>query len=389
MDIQLSEEQKNKIKELFTKYLQWDKKEYEIQDHRKHQKFLQDKLSPQNIEKMTKDDFAEIYKKLWASKTWTNKDYKVNEVVKDNGLEKIKEELKKLLYNSESIEARIDSFGIKGLGASSWSEILNMVFPEKFCLWNNKPKTVLPFLDVKLLPDRLYRYSLTEGKDYSECTSVISLFKDELERLGGEKNDFVDVDCFFWFIFTEIIPKEKPEEVPEKKIPEIKGSKEEIKEHADAQYILLSLGNLLGHPTYTAHPSLESHGKRLGGIASMKEVPPIASERILSTISNIDVIWFDISGENPIACFEVEHTTDITKGLLRIYQVRHYQASFVIVAPSDSRKKFEIEVSKDPFKQIRNRYHFVSYDELTKFNEAANEYYKLKLKIFGETGGEV
>src|SRR5690242_4848913 len=77
--------------------------------------------------------------------------------------QKIKDELKKLLYDTGSIIERYNNFknNIKGFGPSSISEILHFVFPEKYCLWNEKPKTVLPIINLDILPDRFFNSQIT------------------------------------------------------------------------------------------------------------------------------------------------------------------------------------------------------------------------------------
>ena len=76
----------------------------------------------------------------------------------------------------------------------------------------------------------------------------------------------------------------------------------------------------------------------------------------------IDVIWFE--DEFPVCCFEIEHSTDVTKGLLRMHQLIRFQTQFFIVAPEATRRKFETEVSKSPFYQSQERYYFRSYEEV-------------------------
>jgi hypothetical protein len=51
----------------------------------------------------------------------------------------------------ESFEKRYTSFRskIKGFGISAISEILGMIYPDKFCIWNLKTKKVLSFLFKK------------------------------------------------------------------------------------------------------------------------------------------------------------------------------------------------------------------------------------------------
>ena len=68
----------------------------------------------------------------------------------------------------------------------------------------------------------------------------------------------------------------------------------------------------------------------------------------VDTVKFIDVIWFDDEGF-PTHGFEVEHATDITKGLLRLYQVHKLKIKMFIIAAEDNRGKFEREFKKIHF----------------------------------------
>jgi hypothetical protein len=67
-----------------------------------------------------------------------------------NGVEKIRQGLHLLLYGSEDFAKRYDRFreNVAGFGVAIISELLNMIFPDEYCLWNNKPRTVLTFLGL-------------------------------------------------------------------------------------------------------------------------------------------------------------------------------------------------------------------------------------------------
>jgi len=143
----------------------------------------------------------------------------------------------------------------------------------------------------------------------------------------------------------------------------------------------LELGNLLGYDTYVADPSKKYKDTTLGNLATLKEIPEFILRRLLDTVKNIDVIWFE--EEFPKYCFEIEHTTGVTMGLLRLYQIRKItDAKFFIIAPQNILSKFRTEISKDPFHQMRKRFIFRSYSQLVEMFEQANKYHQLKDKFF-------
>ena len=115
----------------YKNWIETDKGKKSIQQHREHERYFKEKLSSENLDKMTDNDFAEVWKKSLASQVWGNKEWYVkNELINKNGIEKLKEGFKLLLYGSENFVNRYDSFRktISGIGAAMLSESLNMVF---------------------------------------------------------------------------------------------------------------------------------------------------------------------------------------------------------------------------------------------------------------------
>lgn len=151
--------------------------------------------------------------------------------------------------------------------------------------------------------------------------------------------------------------------------------------HTDIQAKLLLIGSYLNYRTYTPDASKTSdiYGRKLGDIASEEKIPEGAMPSLsLETVKMIDVIWFDQEGY-PTHAFEVEHTTDITKGLLRLYQTRKLRIKMFII--SNQKNKFETEVSKSPFVTIKDEFILKNYDELEEFFESVKHFKQVKDKF--------
>src|SRR5437660_2834535 len=73
-------------------------------------------LSKENIDNLTETDFRKIYKSLWALKGWTNKDWVIDNIIKNNGFSKVRSSLGDLLYGSGVLSERFNRFKIKGMG---------------------------------------------------------------------------------------------------------------------------------------------------------------------------------------------------------------------------------------------------------------------------------
>lgn len=152
--------------------------------------------------------------------------------------------------------------------------------------------------------------------------------------------------------------------------------------HYDLQAKIVLIGSYLGFRTCVAETDKGRNtifGKTLGELCSESKIPagsiPSLSE---DTIKYVDVIWFDDEGY-PTHAFEVEHTTDITKGLLRLYQIHKLKIKMFII--SEQKEKFNKEIQKRPFIQIKEEFLFKNYDELDEFFESVKEFTKVHKKF--------
>jgi hypothetical protein len=210
-DLKLSPEQIQMLKRHGEDFKNWSRTEKgikDIQEHNEHEHHFKEKLSHENLNEMTEDEFAEVWKKSWASMMWSKKDWYVkNRLIGPNGVEKIRQGLEQLLYGPEDFVKRYDTFReeVAGFGIAIISELLNMIFPDKYCVWNNKPRTVLIFLGLNALPDNLYKHNIATGQEYLQCVDYLELIKNELSEFGIK--DFINLDVFFWHIFEDVMPR--------------------------------------------------------------------------------------------------------------------------------------------------------------------------------------
>jgi hypothetical protein len=148
--------------------------------------------------------------------------------------------------------------------------------------------------------------------------------------------------------------------------------------HAEIQAKLIMIGSYLGYRTFTADRSRNSRHGKLGDLCAETQVPKdYLAMRQIGVIKNIDVLWFDQDGM-PTHCFEVEHTTDVTKGLLRLYQTRKLRINMHIIALQMAKTRFDAAINRDPFYQIREEYVFKTYTELDQFLGAVRRFTELR-----------
>jgi len=149
--------------------------------------------------------------------------------------------------------------------------------------------------------------------------------------------------------------------------------------HTEIQYHLLSLGAEMGFDVWVARNDRNRtcNGKTLGDMPLMvAEIPTQFNEATNRTIELIDVLW--IQGNSIVAAFEVESTTSIYSGLLRMSDLLVLQPNLEInlflVAPEDRRAKAEQEILRPTFKlrakPLSKACGFIGFSDLIKRLEA-------------------
>ncbi len=129
--------------------------------------------------------------------------------------------------------------------------------------------------------------------------------------------------------------------------------------HTEIQYELLRLGSEMGLDIWVARNDRSRcwQGTALGSLPRMASTLPTQFNNATNrTIELIDVLW--LKGNAIVAAFEVESTTSIYSGLLRMSDLISLQPNLEIrlflVAPDERQDKVETEILRPTF-QLRDR----------------------------------
>lgn len=133
-------------------------------------------------------------------------------------------------------------------------------------------------------------------------------------------------------------------------------TKEEESKHSKAQYELIKLGKIAGCALWIASNDRNRifREKPLGE-GCLKSLPALGlSEEATRRISLIDIIW--IKQNAPVCAFEVEATSSIYSGLLRMSDllsvVPALNIKIFIVAPKERQRNVMAELSRPTFQKI-------------------------------------
>lgn len=148
--------------------------------------------------------------------------------------------------------------------------------------------------------------------------------------------------------------------------------------HTEIQAWLRDLGLALGfHVWIAANDRSRPWGTGRLDDGCVAELPgALATGPAAETIRLIDVLWIDKPGADVAAGFEVEHTTSIHSGIVRLLDLALGAPSqatreLFLVAPDDREAEVRAQLRRPAFRNIADlRVRFLPYGELAKHREA-------------------
>jgi len=168
-----------------------------------------------------------------------------------------------------------------------------------------------------------------------------------------------------------------PVTVPPSERPsnEIELESKELPTHEEIQYALLKLGSDMGLDVWVARNDInkEFKGRPFKEVPNLrKELPRQFDEATNRTIELIDVLW--LQRDAFVAAFEVEHSTAIYSGLLRMSDLVTMQPNInlnlYLVASDERREKVFGEISRPTFARLKPPLpkicRFIPYSKLKK-----------------------
>lgn len=162
--------------------------------------------------------------------------------------------------------------------------------------------------------------------------------------------------------------------------------KKSYSDHTEIQYMLLKLGSDMGFDVWAARndKGREFKGKKISNIPRIKsELPNQFDEVTNRTIEMIDVLW--LQKNNYVAAFEIESTTSIYSGLLRMSDLIAMQPNvnipLYLVAPDERREKVISEINRATFSKLSPRLseicRYISFTELKEQIKKIGEYVQI------------
>ena len=148
--------------------------------------------------------------------------------------------------------------------------------------------------------------------------------------------------------------------------------------HTEVQGWLRDLGHALGFDVWVA---ANDRGRTLGpgclGDGCLDTLPTsIARAPGADAVRLIDVLWLTKGGERIVAAFEVEHTTSIYSGIVRMLDLalgapEQAVAGLFLVAPDEREHEVRAQLNRPAFRRVADLHvRYLPYGELARHREA-------------------
>lgn len=255
---------------------------------------------------------------------------------------------------------KLDSYKIKGLGPAV-ANILYFLHP-----------TLMPPFNTAMVDGYNAIFSdkkkLGSWNEYLEMREVIIKTNEELSPLLSK--DLGAISGLLFDVGVGKIPlsenwevslkfeKDKLEKALKKRHVEVENEIKEQSEHLKMQFLLTEMGRNLGYDVFVA---LNDRTKSLDGksleFITVPELPPLdLPKEVLKTISLIDVIWINKNAKEIECAFEIEKSTSIYSGILRLVDLASSlgskQYNFFLVAPDSREKEIIAQLKRPSFKNL-------------------------------------
>ncbi|BDH80243.1 hypothetical protein MTTB_p230 (plasmid) [Methanothermobacter tenebrarum] len=352
MKAELNDKQKKKVKEYFEKLYPSYRESGEFEEDEKdilyRISYFQKKFR-EKVDGLSEIDFEEILSNTWAFRRFRgNIHYRAQEIIADNGMEKVREAFKILTDTSMSPHKRYGKVlgMIKGLGPATITEILAYLQPHECALWNRRAREALDILGIDMVDTSKYALSPKEYKIYNELVKSIHKQLDEPE---GEK-----IGLFFAHVFFFELSQMEQE-------PDTSS----IEDFDD-----LTIQNVRGHRRVFAfdHDEIRDLTRDIGlmlGFEANTEVQVAHGARV-------DVVWSARIGNLGIVnyVFEIHKKGSIDSLLMNLQKSKSNPTVQKVIAISDEEQLKRIErESKGLPEEFRRDLTFWSVEEVLKVAE--------------------
>ncbi|MFY9308254.1 MAG: hypothetical protein WAQ28_04305 [Bacteroidia bacterium] len=272
---------------------------------------------------------------------------------------------------------KLDALKIKGLGPAVAS-ILYFIHP-----------TIIPPFNTAIING--FNYLFKDKKKLGSWTEYLKIREVLIEKNNVHKsllsNDLGAMAGLLFEIGMQKLviggdeylsepERKKLEKLMEKRHQDIKAEKEDENLHTEMQYHLLKIGSALGYDVICAFndKSRSFNGNNFSFLCLSKFPELNTDTDTATTIKLIDVLWFQKGTNNVIAAFEVEKSTSIYSGILRLtdlsYTIVDGDETFYLIAPDSREKDVRAQLIRPAIRNSKVKIKYILFSDLRQHCDA-------------------
>lgn len=167
-----------------------------------------------------------------------------------------------------------------------------------------------------------------------------------------------------------LIERDKLEKQLSKRHKAVVDEQREEQTHSEMQYHLLTIGRALGYDVVTARNDISrQYNGHLFSFLSLPNLPALpVSPETAQTISLIDIVWLEKATGRIICAFEVEKSTSIYSGILRLTDLTcslpDHATTLYLVVPDSRRREVEMQLTRPSIRQTNTPIRYILMSEL-------------------------
>jgi type II restriction enzyme len=150
--------------------------------------------------------------------------------------------------------------------------------------------------------------------------------------------------------------------------------------HSQMQYHLLKIGNALNYDVISAsNDRSKTYGGNKFSFMSLQEFPTVdVPKATFKTIELIDIVWFKKDTNRIVCAFEVEKSTSIYSGILRLtdlsFSLPSHQSKLYIIIPDKREKDVKLQLNRPSVKNSNLEILYILTSDLSKECDALCKY---------------
>ena len=146
--------------------------------------------------------------------------------------------------------------------------------------------------------------------------------------------------------------------------------------HTEMQYHLLKIGRSLGYDAIVAvNDRSKSYQGNNFSFMSLEQLPPLeVGPDTFNTINLIDVLWLEKGLNKIVSAFEIEKSTSIYSGILRLsdlsFSLPEDQRTLFLVIPDSRQKDVVLQLKRPAIRSNRLAIHYILFSDLREHCDA-------------------